>query len=76
MWQRLLGPDTKQEDDVQEDHLWQREIEREFLAVWDDAWMNRHLGYRIVELVMLRVLPEMADKGPKELMEMRLGPET
>ena len=35
--------------------------------------MNKHLGYRMLELVLVRVLPELGEKTVKELMEMRLG---
>lgn len=61
---RLFGPNEAG---------WQGEVDTE-LQVWEDSWMNKHLGYRIVELLMVRLIPEMAEKGPKELMEMRLGP--
>ena len=51
---------------------WVKEVEIE-LDVWKDSWMNKHLAYRILELVFVRVLPELEEKGVQELMEARLG---
>ncbi|KAI4278228.1 MAG: hypothetical protein LQ337_001169 [Flavoplaca oasis] len=47
-----------------------REVEEE-LDVWGDAYLNKHLAYQVLELVILRVLPELGEKGVKELMEAR-----
>ncbi|KAL8726360.1 MAG: hypothetical protein Q9166_006767 [cf. Caloplaca sp. 2 TL-2023] len=47
-----------------------REVECE-LDVWNDAYLNKHLAYQILELVVVRVLPEMGEKGVQELMEAR-----
>ncbi|KAL8863594.1 MAG: hypothetical protein Q9178_000275 [Gyalolechia marmorata] len=47
-----------------------QEVEVE-LDVWNDAYLNKHLAYQILELVMVRVLPEIGEKGVKELMEAR-----
>ncbi|CAL8576386.1 hypothetical protein XPA_002272 [Xanthoria parietina] len=47
-----------------------QEVEGE-LDVWGDAYLNKHLAYQILELVVVRVLPEMGEKGVKELMEAR-----
>ncbi len=48
------------------------EVERE-LDVWGDAYLNRHLAYQVLELVVVRVLPEIGEKGVSGLMEGRLG---
>jgi hypothetical protein len=45
------------------------------LDVLGDAYMNRHLVFGIVELVVVRVLPEMGEKGVSVLMKERLGDE-
>jgi hypothetical protein len=45
------------------------------LDVLGDAYMNRHLVFGIVELVVVRVLPEMGEKGVSVLMKERLGEE-
>ncbi|KAL8760694.1 MAG: hypothetical protein Q9184_003141 [Pyrenodesmia sp. 2 TL-2023] len=47
-----------------------REIESE-LDVWSDAYLNKHLAYQLVDLVVVRVLPELGEKGVRELMEAR-----
>ena len=60
---QLFGP---------EEEDWVKEVELE-LDVWGDGWMNRHLGYRIIECIVVRILPEITEKGPRELLEERLG---
>lgn len=50
-----------------------REVESELLDVWSDGYLNRHVAYQVLELVVVRILPEMAEKGVSELMESRLG---
>jgi hypothetical protein len=45
------------------------------LDVLGDAYMNRHLVFNIVELVVVRILPEMGEKGVGVLMKERLGDE-
>lgn len=50
-----------------------RQVESEVLDVWSDTYLNRHVAYQILELVVVRVLPEMAEKGVSELMERRFG---
>ncbi|KAI9048968.1 hypothetical protein LZ554_006817 [Drepanopeziza brunnea f. sp. 'monogermtubi'] len=49
-----------------------REVE-EALNVFDDAYCNKHLLYGIVELIIVRLMPEMAEKGVEELLEERLN---
>ncbi|KAJ5042797.1 uncharacterized protein L3040_004190 [Drepanopeziza brunnea f. sp. 'multigermtubi'] len=49
-----------------------REVE-EALNVFDDAYCNKHLLYGIVELIIVRLMPEMAEKGIEELLEERLN---
>ncbi|KAL8773017.1 MAG: hypothetical protein Q9209_002037, partial [Squamulea sp. 1 TL-2023] len=46
------------------------EVETE-LDVWNDAYLNKHLAYQILELVIVRILPEMGENGVRELMEAR-----
>ncbi len=43
------------------------EIERGILDVFGDAYCNKHLVYGILELVLVRLLPELAEKGVLEL---------
>ena len=50
-----------------------REIDTGILEVFADEYCNRHLVYGIMDLVLVRVMPELADSGVKELLEERLG---
>ncbi|MCJ1478347.1 hypothetical protein MMC13_007025 [Lambiella insularis] len=43
------------------------------LDVFGDAYMNKHLVFGIVELCVVRLMPEMGEMGVRELMETRLG---
>lgn len=43
------------------------------LMILSDEYCNKHLMYGILELVMVRLLPELAEKGVVELMDERLG---
>ncbi|OIW34087.1 PXA domain-containing protein, partial [Coniochaeta ligniaria NRRL 30616] len=48
------------------------EIETGVLDVFGDAYCNKHLVYGIVELVLVRLMPELAERGVIELWEERL----
>lgn len=48
------------------------EIEHGILDVFGDAYCNKHLVYGLLELVLVRLLPELAEKGVTELWEERL----
>ena len=50
----------------------EREVER-VLDVFADAYCNKHVVYGIVELLLVRLMPELAEKGVRELVEGRLG---
>lgn len=45
----------------------------EMLGVLGDAYLNKHLMYNLIELFVVRLLPEMGEKGVNELMKERLG---
>ena len=49
-----------------------REVEG-VLNVFDDSYCNKHLLYGVVELILVRLLPELAEKGVEELLEERLS---
>jgi len=49
-----------------------REVE-EVLNCFSDSYCNKHLLYGIVELIVVRLIPELADKGVEELLEERLS---
>ena len=46
------------------------EIE-EILDVFGDSYMNKHFLYSILELIVLRLVPEILDKTPSELLAER-----
>lgn len=63
------------DDDEEEGERREVVLERvaELLDVLGDAYMNKHLVFGIVELVVVRVLPEVGAKGVEALMKERLG---
>ncbi|KAI1113216.1 PXA domain-containing protein [Nemania sp. NC0429] len=48
------------------------EIETGIVDLFSDAYCNKHLIYGILELVLVRLVPELAEKGVGELWEERL----
>ena len=48
-----------------------KEVE-EVLDMFSDSYCNKHLLYGVVELIVVRLVPEMAEKGVEELLEERL----
>jgi hypothetical protein len=59
-------------DEAEEERILS-EIESGILDVFGDAYCNRHLLYGIVELVLVRLMPELSEKGVVELLEERLS---
>jgi len=49
-----------------------REVE-EILNIFDDSYCNKHLLYGIAELIIVRLMPELAEKGVEELLDERLS---
>lgn len=45
----------------------------DMLGVLGDAYLNKHLIYNMVELLLVRVLPEMGEQSVGGLMKERLG---
>jgi len=45
----------------------------QWLDVLSDPYLNRHLMIRIVELIIVRLMPELSERGVSELLEERLG---
>lgn len=43
------------------------------LNILDDNYCNKHLLYSAVELILVRLMPELAEKGVEELLEDRLS---
>lgn len=48
-------------------------MERTVLGVWEDGYCNRHLAYQVLELCVVRCLPELGERGVRELVGERLG---
>ncbi|KAI0834972.1 hypothetical protein F5Y06DRAFT_146426 [Hypoxylon sp. FL0890] len=59
-------------DDEDEDRMLS-EIETGVLDVFSDPYCNKHLVYGILELILVRLMPELAEKGVIELWEERLS---
>jgi hypothetical protein len=49
------------------------EIETGILDLFSDAYCNKHFMYGVLELVLVRLMPELAHKGIIELWEERLS---
>jgi hypothetical protein len=47
------------------------EVEEDILDMFANETMNKHLIYRILELIMVRLVPELAEKTPSELLTER-----
>lgn len=49
----------------------QRELQlqdiEETLSCFEDAYLNKHLIYQVVELIVLRLAPELGSQGVEEL---------
>ncbi|KAL6709310.1 hypothetical protein ACN47E_001717 [Coniothyrium glycines] len=45
----------------------------EMLSCLDDAYMNKHFIYQIVELVVLRLIPELGSRSIEDLLEERIN---
>jgi hypothetical protein len=67
---RYFAPDC--DDDVRRRDIVLEEVAA-LLDVLSDAYMNKHLVFGIVELVIVRVLPELGGRGVEALMKERLG---
>lgn len=61
---RFFGAEEKED--------WVGEVEGE-LDAWGDEYLNKHLGYAILELIVVRVLPEVGEQRVEELLKERLG---
>ncbi len=46
----------------------------EILDVFSDSYLNKHLLYAVVDLLVVRLMPEMAEKGVTQLRAERLDP--
>jgi hypothetical protein len=44
-----------------------------WLDVLSDGYLNRHLIFGILELLVVRIMPEVTEKGAGEMLDERLG---
>lgn len=51
----------------------QRDGMEDLLMVLNDEYCNKHLMYSVLELILVRLMPELTEKGVGELWEERLG---
>jgi hypothetical protein len=65
-----VGPVNGAEDLLGERRV--AEVE-EMLDIFSDPYCNRHLIYGIVELIIVRLVPELAENGIEELLNERLS---
>ncbi|KAG9191202.1 hypothetical protein G6011_09290 [Alternaria panax] len=49
-----------------------RQVE-DILGCLDDAYLNKHLVFQIVELIVLRLFPELGEQGVKDLLDERIS---
>ncbi|RYP50453.1 hypothetical protein DL768_004045 [Monosporascus sp. mg162] len=66
------APYHNDSDDGDEDRIL-HEIETGIVDVFSDTYCNKHLMYGILELILVRLMPELAEKGVIELLEERLN---
>ncbi|KAF2183218.1 hypothetical protein K469DRAFT_711193 [Zopfia rhizophila CBS 207.26] len=58
---------------VSENRLAQLQEVEQLLDCLDDAYINKHFIFQIVELIVVRLVPELGERGVQELMEERLS---
>ena len=64
--QRIWGG-LKREDDTEEQL--RNYVEQEILSVWEDEWMNKWVYYRVLETVVVAILPELGADKEKDVDE-------
>ncbi|RKF64474.1 putative pxa domain-containing protein [Erysiphe neolycopersici] len=50
-----------------------REVEEEVLCIFEDKYCNKHLLYGMVELILVRLMPELSESGIEDLLAERLN---
>lgn len=60
------------DDDASKEESMLEEVEG-LLMVLSDEYCNKHLMYSILELILVRLMPELSEKGVVELWDERLG---
>ncbi|PHH54214.1 hypothetical protein CFIMG_003037RAa [Ceratocystis fimbriata CBS 114723] len=75
-WEKSEGSDDSFAallNDADSDQCLIQEIDKTILDVFSDEYCNKHLIYAVLELVLVRLLPELAEKGVEDLLDDRLG---
>lgn len=62
----------KKQEEGERDEVMVDEVDK-ILAVLDDEYCNKHLLYGVLELILVRLMPELTEKGVEELWDERLG---
>ncbi|TEA16719.1 PXA domain protein 1 [Colletotrichum sidae] len=60
-------------DGVEDQQQMLSDIEEGILDLFSDEYCNKHLIYGMLELVLVRLFPELAEKGTAELLQERLN---
>ena len=68
---RAKGKDDNDNNEEREFEDMITQIEEEILDVFGNSYMNRHLVYNILELVVVRLVPELVESGVTELLAER-----
>ncbi|KAI1807911.1 PXA domain-containing protein [Daldinia bambusicola] len=68
----MCNRDEDEDEDEDRDRILS-EIETGILDVFSDPYCNKHLLYGILELILVRLMPELTEKGVIELWEDRLS---
>ncbi|KAG6011733.1 hypothetical protein E4U54_007939 [Claviceps lovelessii] len=73
LWAAALGKNAAADPcPAQEEAAILDELEG-LLDVMGDRYCNKHLMYSIVELILVRLIPELHESGVEELLHERLG---
>ncbi|EAW08184.1 uncharacterized protein ACLA_029120 [Aspergillus clavatus NRRL 1] len=67
---RASSPVSTSSNDAEEALLLEA-IERDILDLFADEYCNKHLIYSIIEIVLVKILPELSERSVAELMEDR-----
>lgn len=67
-----LGGGDHQQHGPDGDEKMVDEVEQ-LLMVLSDEYCNKHLLYSVLELILVRLMPELTEKGVEELWDERLG---
>ncbi|KAL6713374.1 hypothetical protein ACLMJK_008839 [Lecanora helva] len=70
--QRGVGDGDDAERDREREE-WIAQIEKDLLDPFGDAYLNKHLAYQILEVLVVRAVPEVGEKRVEELMRERVG---